>query len=62
MSNNDKELGAQDGPHRDHAGTGTGQHAGHEPDHPFAQQGPDQGGHGGHKWMGGHGHGGGGGK
>ena len=58
MTNHDTRFGPQDGPHRDHAETGTGQHAGHGPDHPAtqrghpaAEQGHDHGGHGGHKWM-----------
>ena len=51
MTNNDTRFRPEDGPHRDHAGAGTDQHVGHQPDHPSAQQSHDHGGHAGHKWM-----------
>ena len=51
MTKNDNEFGPPDGPRRDHARTSTSAHAGHEPDHSSKQQGEDQSGHGGHKWM-----------
>ena len=49
--NNDPRFGPQDTPHRDHAGTGVDQHAGHKTDRTDEQQGHDHGGHGGHSWM-----------
>ncbi len=51
MTNNDRRFGPQDAPRPDHAGTGTGQHTGHESDRPDEQQGHDHGGHAGHSWM-----------
>lgn len=51
MTNNDNQLGPQDTPHRDHAGTGSDQHIGHETDRPDEHQDHAHGGHAGHNWM-----------
>ena len=51
MTDHDTRFGPQDGQHRDHTGTGTGQDPSHGSDHPALGQSHDHGGHGGHKWM-----------
>ncbi len=56
MPNTDTQLGPQDAPDRDHAGTSTDQRAGQQragqqADLASGHQGPDQGGHAGHYWM-----------
>ena len=51
MPNTDMQLGPQDTPDRDQAGTSTDQRAGQQADHPSGHQGPDHGGHAGHHWM-----------
>lgn len=44
-------LPSKDDPHRDHPGTGTDQHLGHETHFTPAKPGQDPGGHKGHNWM-----------